>query len=127
MMVGTPADFAAGIEVVRDCWTAAARPGSPGTMAVLYAALGDDAPHLVKQAVGGYAWLGPDIAGYIVGTAASSEAQVHERLAGFAAAGADEVMVLPCAADPAQLECLATVALRGAALVSHPELARGIR
>ena len=113
MMVGTPTDFAAGIEVVRDCWTAAGRLGTPATMAVFYAALGDDAPHLVEQAVGGYyAWLGRDIAGYIVGTAASSEAQVHERLAGFAAAGADEVMVLPCAADPAQLERLAAAALR---------------
>ena len=46
MMVGTPADFAAGIEVVRDCWTAAGRPGTPATMAIFYAALGDDAPHL---------------------------------------------------------------------------------
>jgi alkanesulfonate monooxygenase SsuD/methylene tetrahydromethanopterin reductase-like flavin-dependent oxidoreductase (luciferase family) len=118
MMVGTPADFAAGIEVVRDCWTAAGRPGTPATMAIFYAALGDDAPHLVEQAVGGYyAWLGRDIAGYIVGTAATSEAQVHERLAGFAAADADEVMVLPCAADPAQLERLAAVALRRPALV----------
>ena len=113
MMVGTPADFAAGIEVVRDCWTAAGRPGTPATMAIFYAALGDDAPHLVEQAVGGYyAWLGRDIAGYIVGTAATSEAQVHERLAGFAAADADEVMVLPSAADPAQLERLAAVAPR---------------
>jgi hypothetical protein len=50
----------------------------------------------VEQAVGGYyAWLGRDIAGYIVGTAATSEAQVHD---------------LPCAADPAQLERLAAVA-----------------
>ena len=73
MMVGTPADFAAGIEVVRGCWTAAGRPGAPATMAVFYAALGDDAPHLVEKAVGGYyAWLGRDIAGYIVGTAATS-------------------------------------------------------
>jgi hypothetical protein len=52
-----------------------------------------------------------------VGTAATSEAQLHEWLAGFAAAGADEVMVLPCAADPAQLERLAAVALRRPALV----------
>jgi hypothetical protein len=90
-------------------------------MAIFYAALGDDAPHLVEQAVGGYyAWLGRDIAGYIVGTAATSEAQVHERLVGFAAAGADEVMVLPCAADPAQLERLAAVAVPGP-LRGHPQ------
>jgi hypothetical protein len=87
-------------------------------MAMVYAALGDDAPHLVQQAVGGYyAWLGRDVAGYVVGTAATSEGEVHERLAGFAAAGADEVMVLPCAAEPAQLERLAAVALRRPALV----------
>ena len=114
MMVGTPTDFAAGIEVVRDCWTAAGRPGRPATMALFYAALGDDAPRLVEQVVGGYyAWLGRDVAGSIVGTAATSEAQVHERLAGFAAAGAEEVMVLPCAADSAQLERLAAVAVAG--------------
>jgi alkanesulfonate monooxygenase SsuD/methylene tetrahydromethanopterin reductase-like flavin-dependent oxidoreductase (luciferase family) len=118
MMVGTPAELAAGMEVVRDCWTAASRPGTPATMAVFYAALGDDAPQLVAQNVGGYyAWLGRDIAGHIVGTAATSEAQVHERLAGFAAAGADEVMVVPCAADPAQLERLATAALHRTAMV----------
>ncbi len=47
-------------------------------MAVFYAAFGDDAPHLVERAVGGY---------------------------------------YACAADPAQLERLAAVALRRAALV----------
>jgi len=68
MMVGTPADFAAGIEVVRGCWTAAGRPGTPATMAVFYAALGDDAPHLVEKAIGGYyVWLGRATACYIVG------------------------------------------------------------
>jgi len=121
MMVGTPADFAAGIEVVRGCWTAASRPGTPATTAVFYAALGDDAPHLVEKAIGGYyVWLGRDTACYIVGTAATSEAQVHERLVGFAAAGADEVMVLPCAEDPGQLERLAAVAVPGP-LRGHPQ------
>ena len=118
MMVGTPDDFAAGLAIVRAAWDAAARPDRPATMAVVYAALGADAPGLIQRAVGGYyAWLGPQIAGHIVGTAATSPTELRDRLDGFADAGADEVVVLPCSADPAQLAALAAVALPHPALV----------
>ena len=93
----------------------------PATMAVVYAALGADAPGLIERAVGGYyAWLGPQIAGHIVGTAATSPTELARSARhGFADAGADEVRrrVLPCSADPAQLAGLAAVALPHPALV----------
>jgi alkanesulfonate monooxygenase SsuD/methylene tetrahydromethanopterin reductase-like flavin-dependent oxidoreductase (luciferase family) len=118
MMVGTPEQFAAGVAVIRDAWTAAGRADSPRTMAVLYAALGSDASGLVERAVGGYyAWLGPEIAGWIAGTAAVDEDGLHERIAGFAAAGADDVVVIPCSADPDQLERISAVAVRRPTLV----------
>ena len=52
MMVGTPDDFAAGLAIVRAAWEQAARPDRPATMAVVYAALGADAPGLIQRAVG---------------------------------------------------------------------------
>lgn len=118
MMVGTPEQFREGVAVVRDAWTAAGRVDPPRTMAVVYAALGRHAAGLVERAVGDYyAWLGPEIAGWIVGTAAVDEDGLHERIAGFAAAGADDVIVIPCSADPDQLERIGAVAVRRPTLV----------
>jgi alkanesulfonate monooxygenase SsuD/methylene tetrahydromethanopterin reductase-like flavin-dependent oxidoreductase (luciferase family) len=118
MMVGSPAEFAAGVEAARAAWQEAGRPGAPRTMAVFYAAVGGDAAALAERAVGGYyAWLGQEIAGYIVASAALGEEAIAERVDAFAAAGADDVIVVPCSADPGQLEGIAAAALRTPALV----------
>jgi alkanesulfonate monooxygenase SsuD/methylene tetrahydromethanopterin reductase-like flavin-dependent oxidoreductase (luciferase family) len=113
MMVGSPEEFAAGVEATRRAWQAAGRDGEPRTMAVFYGAVGGEAVQLIDSAVGGYyAWLGPEIARYIVGSAARGAQAITERVVAFADAGADDVIVVPCSADPAQLEGLAGAALR---------------
>jgi alkanesulfonate monooxygenase SsuD/methylene tetrahydromethanopterin reductase-like flavin-dependent oxidoreductase (luciferase family) len=118
MMVGSPADFAVGVIAARDAWRAAGRAGAPRTMAVFYAAVGEDAALLAAKAVGGYyAWLGDDIAGHIVASAALGENAIADRVAAFAAADADDVIVVPCSAEPSQLEGLAAAALPTPALV----------
>jgi alkanesulfonate monooxygenase SsuD/methylene tetrahydromethanopterin reductase-like flavin-dependent oxidoreductase (luciferase family) len=86
MMVGSPAEFAAGVEAAREAWHAAGRPGAPRTMAVFYAAVSSDAALLASRAVGSYyAWLGEEITGHIVASAALGEQAIAERVAAFAA------------------------------------------
>jgi alkanesulfonate monooxygenase SsuD/methylene tetrahydromethanopterin reductase-like flavin-dependent oxidoreductase (luciferase family) len=111
MMVGTPEQFAAGAETVRRAWRAAGRSDEPRLMAVFYAATGPDATDLVATSVGHYyAWLGPELAAWITGTAALGERAIAERIAQFADAGATEIVLAPCTADRNQLERLAAVA-----------------
>ncbi|MEX5708131.1 LLM class flavin-dependent oxidoreductase [Parafrankia sp. FMc6] len=118
MMVGTPEQFAAGVDTVHRAWREAGRPGTPRTMAVFYAALGEDGPELAAGAIGHYcSWLGADLAGWIAGTAATDEAAVARRVEEFTAAGADEIVIAPCSAEISQLERLAGVALRTPAAV----------
>jgi len=105
MMVGTPEQFAAGARTVRADWTRAGRSGEPRLMAVFYAATGDRAAQLAADSVGHYyAWLGPDVAGWIAGTAALGGDAIADRIQQFAAAGATEIVICPCSNDAEQLE-----------------------
>lgn len=118
MMVGTADQFASGVETVRTAWQERGRTGRPRTMAVCYAALGRDARALADRAIGAYyARLGADLAGWIASTAAIDEATLAHRIEEFSAAGADEIVIAPCSADPGQLDRIAEVALRAPALI----------
>jgi alkanesulfonate monooxygenase SsuD/methylene tetrahydromethanopterin reductase-like flavin-dependent oxidoreductase (luciferase family) len=118
MMIGSPDQFAAGITEVRNRWADAGRAGSPRGMAVMYAALGDDAERLAAEAVRSYyAWLGPEIVELIVASVATTPDAVRGYLDAFEQAGADDVLICPCSNDLTQLELLADVALRTPALV----------
>jgi alkanesulfonate monooxygenase SsuD/methylene tetrahydromethanopterin reductase-like flavin-dependent oxidoreductase (luciferase family) len=117
MAIGDPDQFAAGRATVQDTWTAAGRPGRPRTMAMVYAAVGPDAEALVDKAVGGYyAFLGPELVGWVLSTCAVGEAALATAIERFAAAGCDELMITPCSADPAQLDLIADVAVTSALL-----------
>jgi len=118
MMIGTPDQFEAGMTAVRGAWACAGRPGEPRGMAVFYAALGDDAQQLAAKGPGNYySWLGPEIAGAIVGSVATTPDAVRGYLAGFEAAGATDVLICPCSNDITQLDLIADAALRVPALV----------
>ena len=118
MMIGSPDQFAAGITEVRNRWADAGRAGSPRAMAVMYAALGDDAQALARKGVSSYyAWLGPEIVDAIVASVATTPDAVRGYLAAFEAAGATDVLIAPCSNDITQLELLADAALRTPALV----------
>jgi alkanesulfonate monooxygenase SsuD/methylene tetrahydromethanopterin reductase-like flavin-dependent oxidoreductase (luciferase family) len=118
MMIGSPDEFAAGYAQARAAWASAGRAGDPAGMAVFYAALGDDAHGLAAKAITSYyGWLGDEIVGHITASVACDAAAVAERIEAFGAAGAGEVVVVPCSSDPGQLELLAAAALRRPALV----------
>jgi alkanesulfonate monooxygenase SsuD/methylene tetrahydromethanopterin reductase-like flavin-dependent oxidoreductase (luciferase family) len=57
-----------------------------------------------------YAWLGDELAGMIVDSAANDADTVREYIEGFEAAGCDEIFFFPSSSDPAQVGVLAEAA-----------------
>ncbi len=97
---GTAADFAQGYLTVHDVWACADRPGRPRGVAVLHAALGDDAQLLALT---------------VPAPVATTMDAVREHLAAFEEAGAADVLICPCSSDLRQLDLLAKAALGAAA------------
>ena len=92
-------------------WTAAGRTGRPRTMALFYFALGQDADKMAAESLGDYyAFLG-DYAQQVVSSAATDAGTVRQYLAGFEAAGTDDVICFPASADVSQVDRLADAAL----------------
>jgi alkanesulfonate monooxygenase SsuD/methylene tetrahydromethanopterin reductase-like flavin-dependent oxidoreductase (luciferase family) len=92
-------------------WSAAGRAGRPRTMALFYFALGEDAERMASDSLGHYyAFLG-DYAQQVVAGAAKDADTVRRYLAGFEAAGTDDVICFPASADASQVDRLAEVAL----------------
>jgi alkanesulfonate monooxygenase SsuD/methylene tetrahydromethanopterin reductase-like flavin-dependent oxidoreductase (luciferase family) len=109
---GTPDMFSEAREKLNAAWGAAGRDGKPRTMALFYFVLGDDAEEVAERSLGGYYSFLGDIAQQIVAGAAKDADTVKQYLAGFEAAGADDVICFPASSDPAQVELLAEAALR---------------
>jgi alkanesulfonate monooxygenase SsuD/methylene tetrahydromethanopterin reductase-like flavin-dependent oxidoreductase (luciferase family) len=109
---GTPDQFAQSLEQLHAAWSEAGRDGKPRTMALMYFALGDDGERAARENLGHYyAWLG-EIADQIVAGAATDSDTVKQYLAGFEAAGCDEMICFPASPDVGQVELLAEAALR---------------
>jgi hypothetical protein len=80
-------------------------------MALFYFALGEDAEKMAHDSLGGYyAFLG-DRAQQVVASAAKDADTVRQYLAGFEAAGTDDIICFPASADVSQVDRLAEVAL----------------
>jgi alkanesulfonate monooxygenase SsuD/methylene tetrahydromethanopterin reductase-like flavin-dependent oxidoreductase (luciferase family) len=99
--------FRAGAESARKAWTQAGRTGRPRLVALSYFALGAGA----REAADGYLkhyydFVGP-FAEQIAAGAPTTPDAVRERVADFAQAGCDELILMPCVADPAQVDLLA--------------------
>jgi alkanesulfonate monooxygenase SsuD/methylene tetrahydromethanopterin reductase-like flavin-dependent oxidoreductase (luciferase family) len=104
---GNPTMFADGRADLEAAWRAAGRQDTPHTMSLAYFALGDTArgqadAYLLDY----YRWLG-DIAGSIAAGAATTPETVRGYVAAFAAAGCDELVLVPCDPDPGQVDRLA--------------------
>ncbi len=99
--------FAGALERAREAWRAAGREGEPRTMALFYFSLGDRAQEQAQEALGAYYAFAGEYAGQIVASAATSAERVREYVAGYEAAGCDEVIAFPASADPAQVDLLA--------------------
>jgi hypothetical protein len=80
-------------------------------MALFYFALGPDAEKMASDSLGNYyAFLG-DYAQQVVASAATDADTVRQYLAGFEAAGTDDVICFPASADASQVDRLAEAAL----------------
>jgi alkanesulfonate monooxygenase SsuD/methylene tetrahydromethanopterin reductase-like flavin-dependent oxidoreductase (luciferase family) len=108
---GPPAMVTQALGRLTEAWSAAGRAGAPRTMALFYFALGEDAEMMASDSLGHYyAFLG-DYAPQVVASAAKDAATVRQYLAGFEAAGTDDVICFPASADVSQVDRLAGVAL----------------
>jgi alkanesulfonate monooxygenase SsuD/methylene tetrahydromethanopterin reductase-like flavin-dependent oxidoreductase (luciferase family) len=105
---GGPERFAQGLERVRAAWRDAGRDGEPRTMALVYFSLGDRAADRARETLGAYYAFAGEYADQIVASAATSAEAVREYVDAFERAGCDEVIFFPAAADPAQVELLAS-------------------
>lgn len=109
---GSPPDqYAPMAARAKEAWVEAGREGEPRLMGLAYFALGDDAETEAAASLGDYyAWLGEDIATYIVASAAKDAATVRRYVAEFAEAGCGELIFCPSSSDPAQVDLLAEAA-----------------
>jgi len=106
-----PEQCAVGIEKVKAAWGEAGREGKPRTQALAYFALGERAEQDAHAYLTDYyAWLGEQIAEFLVASAAKDTEAVRQQVAAYEAAGCDELIFIPCSADPDQVDLLAAAA-----------------
>ncbi len=103
-----PDQYAEPVAKAKAAWSEAGREGEPRTMGLAYYALGENAERDARDGLGEYyAWLGEEIAAYVVGNAATDAGTVRRHLSAFEEAGCGELIFIPSAGDPAQVDLLA--------------------
>jgi alkanesulfonate monooxygenase SsuD/methylene tetrahydromethanopterin reductase-like flavin-dependent oxidoreductase (luciferase family) len=103
-----PDQFAVGAEKATAAWSEAGRDGEPRTMALAYYSLGDRAEEEARAYLTDYyAWLGDEIAEFLVAGAAKDAETVKQFVAAYEAAGCDELILFPSSVDPEQVDLLA--------------------
>ncbi|MFL5884874.1 MAG: LLM class flavin-dependent oxidoreductase [Thermoleophilaceae bacterium] len=109
---GGPDPFAEGAAKMDAAWQRAGREGTPAKKGLTYFALGSSAEEDARRYLGDYyGWLGDEIAGMIIGSAATTPEAVKQQISAFEEKGCDELILFPCADDPTQVELLAEAAL----------------
>jgi alkanesulfonate monooxygenase SsuD/methylene tetrahydromethanopterin reductase-like flavin-dependent oxidoreductase (luciferase family) len=108
---GPPAMVTQALDKLTAAWSAAGRQDRPRTMALFYFALGKDAATMASESLGDYYTFLGDYAQQVVASAAKDPATVRQYLAGFEAAGTDDVICFPASADVSQVDRLAEAAL----------------
>jgi alkanesulfonate monooxygenase SsuD/methylene tetrahydromethanopterin reductase-like flavin-dependent oxidoreductase (luciferase family) len=103
-----PDQFVEGAAKAKAAWAGAGRGGEPRTMALAYFSLGDRAAEEASAYLHHYyAWLGEEVAAYIVSGAATDPATVKQYVATYEEAGCDELIFCPSSNDPDQVDLLA--------------------
>ena len=106
-----PEQYEEGARKAKAAWAEAGRQGEPRTMALAYFSLGDEAEADARANLADYyAWLGEQVAEFIVSAAARDAESVRQSLAAYEAAGCDELILFPASSDPAQVDLLADAA-----------------
>jgi alkanesulfonate monooxygenase SsuD/methylene tetrahydromethanopterin reductase-like flavin-dependent oxidoreductase (luciferase family) len=107
----TPDAFKESIDYLQEAWDREGRSGKPYGMALAYFSLGPDAQKNAEHDLADYyAWLGDEAAQQIVDSAAMDADTVKQYIAGFEAAGCDELILFPASSDPEQVNLLADAA-----------------
>lgn len=109
---GVPAEqFAQWREQFESTWSQAGRSEDPQNAALAYFSLGDRAEEEARAYLADYyAWLGEDIANFIVDSAAKDPDTVRQVIAAFEQAGCQELFLFPSSSDPQQVDLLADAA-----------------
>jgi alkanesulfonate monooxygenase SsuD/methylene tetrahydromethanopterin reductase-like flavin-dependent oxidoreductase (luciferase family) len=108
---GAPDQFSQAVEGVRTAWSDAGRDGDPYLGSLAYFSLGSNAEKNAQENIGDYyAFTGEEVAGMIVGSAATSPEMVQQYLSGFDEAGCQELVMFPGSPDPEQVDLLADAA-----------------
>lgn len=106
-----PEQFSEGADKAKAAWAEAGRNGQPRTMALAYYSLGDRAEEEARAYLTDYyAWLGDEIAEFLVSGAAKDADTVKQYIATYEAAGCDELILFPSSSDPEQVDLLADAA-----------------
>lgn len=110
---GAPPDAAGAFATrVRDAWATAGKEGRPRTSALAYFALGDGADEGARRYLLDYhAFLGEQVAGWIVSAALTSPEAIRAAAVAFEAAGVDEFVLCGTVPEPDQVDLLADAAL----------------
>jgi alkanesulfonate monooxygenase SsuD/methylene tetrahydromethanopterin reductase-like flavin-dependent oxidoreductase (luciferase family) len=117
MGVGTLEQFRGGLAILRDAWAGHHRGGQPRTLAMAYFALGRGGRDAAEQDLHHYyGWLGRDTAAEIATGALTDPGAVIRWLCAYADVGAQEVLLMPCSPEPAQVDLLAEAVSRWHAL-----------
>jgi alkanesulfonate monooxygenase SsuD/methylene tetrahydromethanopterin reductase-like flavin-dependent oxidoreductase (luciferase family) len=107
----TPDAFKESVDTLQDAWDRKGREGEPYGMALAYYSLGPDAQKNAEHDLKDYyAWLGEETAQAIVDGAAKDADTVKQYIAGFEAAGCDELILFPCSPETEQVTLLAEAA-----------------
>jgi alkanesulfonate monooxygenase SsuD/methylene tetrahydromethanopterin reductase-like flavin-dependent oxidoreductase (luciferase family) len=103
-----PDQFGEGASKAKAAWSEAGRDGEPRTMALAYYSLGGRAAEDARAYLTDYyAWLGEEVAEFIVAGAAKDAETVKRYVATYEGAGCDELILFPSSSDPDQVDLLA--------------------
>ncbi|MEO3806390.1 LLM class flavin-dependent oxidoreductase [Nonomuraea sp. B1E8] len=98
-------------DAVRAEWRRQGRTQAPRLLALSYVALGPGGrEHAERYLRSYYAFIG-DKAALVASGAATDPERLRELARGYAEAGCDELILLPCTADPGQVDLIADAAL----------------
>jgi alkanesulfonate monooxygenase SsuD/methylene tetrahydromethanopterin reductase-like flavin-dependent oxidoreductase (luciferase family) len=108
MSGGTPEMFAESLPKLDEAWRQHGREGEPKKMTLAYFSLGPDAERNAQAyLLDYYAWLGDEMSAQIAASAARDADTAKAYVAAFESTGCDELILFPCASDPAQVGLLA--------------------
>lgn len=108
----SPNGYATNLERARTVWREEGRESEPRKLALSYFALGTDAQYHARGFLGDYySFLGTEYAQRVAAGALTDERMLSATIDGYREAGCDELILVPCYADPEQVDLLAKVVL----------------